>query len=148
MDTTELDKAYTELLDTAETVGSGGTPPRGEWTAAQILAHVALITAATTVTASTLAAGVVATYDNRLAQDTWTLDHVIAITGGLPELRDRIGLQGRALSAIVAALSETELDMAVPALLLSNGALALDTGVPMRDLIGGLAATEIPGHAA
>lgn len=82
MDTTALDKAYADLLDAADTVGGGDAPPPGEWNAGQVLAHVVLVTAATVVTASTLAAGVVATYDNRLAQDTWTLDHLIAITGG------------------------------------------------------------------
>lgn len=148
MDTTALDKAYADLLDAADTVGGGDAPPPGEWNAGQVLAHVVLVTAATVVTASTLATGVVATYDNRLAQDTWTLDHLIAITGGPRELRNRIALQGQALGAIVTSLSESELDTAVPALLLSNGALALDAQVPMRALIDGLATTEIPGHAA
>jgi DinB superfamily len=150
MDTTELDEAYRDLLDAADAVATANnavTPPPGEWNADQILAHVLLVNAATITAASTLPSGVVATYDNRLAQDTWTIDRVITITGGTQELRNRIRLQGTALSAIVAGLSKTELDIAVPAILLSNGALLVDAQVPMRGLIDGLAGTELPGHA-
>jgi hypothetical protein len=149
MDTTPLRDAYRTLLDAATTVADAGAPapPHGEWTAEQILAHVTLINAATIATAATVASGAVATYDNRIASDTWTLARVITLAGGSAGLRQRIGQQAEALCALSGpALSETELDTPVPTLLVSNGALLVDRPLPLRDLLTGLARVELPGH--
>jgi hypothetical protein len=90
MDITALDEAYRDLLAAADAVATADndvTPPPGEWNADQILAHAVLVNAATIAATSTLASGVVATYDNRLALDTWTIDRVIAITGDTQQPR-------------------------------------------------------------
>lgn len=151
MDTTPLRDAYRALLDAAATVADSGdtspVPPTGEWNADQILAHVAIINATTITTVSSAATGATATYDNRIALDTWTIDRVIALAGGNTGLRDRIGLQGDALCALGGPmLSEAELDTLVPTLLLSNDTVLVDQPVPLRDLITGLAEVELPGH--
>ena len=151
LETATLRDAYRGLLDAAATVaGSGGTspvPPPGEWNADQILAHVALVSAATIAAVSSVASGANTTYDNRIALDTWTIERTIALAGGESGLRDRIRLQGDALCALGGPmLSETELDTLVPARLLSNDAVLVDQPVPLRDLITGLADVEIPGH--
>jgi hypothetical protein len=149
LDTTPLQDAYRALLDAADTVAGHGetSPPAGEWTADQILAHVALVNAATITAVSAAATGATTTYDNRIAQDPWTLDRVIALAGGNAGLRDRIRLQGDALCALGGPmLSDTELDTPVPALLLSNGTVVVNQPVPLRDLITGLADMELPGH--
>ena len=150
MDTTPLGAAYRALLETAATVAESGetnTPPAGEWNADQILAHVAIVTATTIAAASRVASGENATYDNRVAQDAWTIDRVIARAGGNAALRERIRLQGEALCTLGPALSEAELDTPVPALLLSNDKVLVDQPLPLRDLILGLADAELPGHA-
>jgi hypothetical protein len=54
------------------------------------LAHVSLITAATIAAVATIAAGANSTYDNRVAQDGWTIEHTIALAGGNAGLRERI----------------------------------------------------------
>lgn len=150
MDSDQLRAAYRSLFDAAATVtGSGGpnTPPPGEWTADQILAHVSLVTAATIGAASAIASGANATYDNRLALDTWTIDRVITLAGGTAGLVDRLQRQADALCALAGpTLSDTELDTPVPTRLLSNGACVVDQLVPLRDLFAGLAGTEVPGH--
>jgi hypothetical protein len=151
LDTTPLRDAYRALLDAAATVADSGdtspTPPAGEWNADQILAHVALLNAATITTVSCAASGTTTTYDNRVAQDNWTIDRVIALAGGNTGLRDRIRLQGEALCTLGGPmLSEAELNTPVPTLLLSNGKVLLDQPVPLRDLITGLAEVELPGH--
>ncbi|MFJ3306295.1 hypothetical protein ACIPSA_24890 [Streptomyces sp. NPDC086549] len=151
MDTTPLRHAYRALLDAAATVAdSGGTspvPPAGEWNADQILAHVAVINAATITAVSSVASGTNTTYDNRMAQDAWTLERVIALAGGNAGLRDRIRVQGDALCALGGPmLSEGELDTLVPTLLLSNGTVLVDQPMPLRDLVTGLAEAELPGH--
>ncbi|MDX6240460.1 MAG: hypothetical protein QOG10_5280 [Kribbellaceae bacterium] len=151
MDTTPLRDAYRALLDAAATVADSGdtspVPPAGEWNADQILAHVAIVNATTIATVSSVATGAIATYDNRIALDTWTIDRVIALAGGNTGLRDRIRLQGDALCALGGPmLSEAELDTSVPTLLLSNDMVLVDQPVPLRDLITGLAEVELPGH--
>lgn len=151
MDTTPLRDAYRALLDAAATVADSGdtspVPPPGEWNADQILAHVALVNAATIAAVSSAASGAITTYDNRIALDTWTIERVTALAGGGAGLRDRIRLQGDALCSLGGPmLSETELDTLVPTLLLSNGQVLVDQPVRLRDLITGLAETELPGH--
>ncbi|MGW4410662.1 hypothetical protein ACWEJ6_41960 [Nonomuraea sp. NPDC004702] len=130
--------------------GDGGAvPPAGEWTADQILAHVAIVTATTIAAASSVASGTNTTYDNRTAQDTWTIERVIARAGGNAGLRERVRRQGDALCALGGpALSEAELDTPVPTLLLSNGTVLVDQAVPLRDLLTGLADVELPAHTA
>ena len=148
MDTTPLRDAYRALLDAADTVGdSSAAPAAGEWNAAQVLAHVSLVSAATIATAARVAAGANTTYDNRLAQDAWTINRVVALAGGTAGLRERIRLQGDALCAFGGpALSEAELDTPVPALLLSHGEVLVDQPLRLRDILTGLAEGELPGH--
>ena len=157
MDTTALRDAYRTLLEAAAVVagsgsgsGSGGTnpvPPAGEWNADQVLAHVTLVGAATISAVSAVASAANTTYDNRMAQDAWTLERVIARAGGSAGLRDRIRIQGEALCALGGpTLSEAELDTPVPTLLLSHDTVLVDQPVPLRDLVTGLAEVELPGH--
>jgi hypothetical protein len=150
MDTARLRDAYRALLEAAATVADAGDtspPPAGEWNADQILAHVAIVTATTVAAASCVASGANTTYDNRIAQDTWTIDRVIVHAGGNAGLRERIRLQGEALCTLSGpALSKAELDTLVPTLLLSHDKVLVDQPVQLRDLIMGLADAELPGH--
>lgn len=147
MDTTPLRDAHRALLDATTTAADAGTaPPPGEWTADQILAHVALIDAATLAAASLVASGTHTTYDNRVAHDAWTLDRTITRAGGTAGLRERIRHHGEALCALVPALSEAELDTPVPSLLISQGKLLVDQPLRLRDILTGLADAELPGH--
>jgi hypothetical protein len=150
-DTAPLRDAYRALLDAAAAVANSdhpsAIPPAGEWNADQILAHVAIVTASTIATASCVASGTNATYDNRMALDTWTIERLIARAGGQAGLRDRIRRQGDSLCALGGpALSEAELDTLVPTLLVSNGTVLVDQLVPLRELMTGLAEVELPTH--
>jgi hypothetical protein len=147
LDTAPLRDAYRALLDAAAAVAAsddpGPVPPAGEWNADQILAHVAIVTA----TACCVASGTGATYDNRLALDTWTIERLIARAGGNAGLRARISQHGDSLCALGGpALSEAELGTLVPTLLLSGGTVLADQLVPLRELITGLADVELPAH--
>ncbi|MFI6843292.1 hypothetical protein OG535_10875 [Kitasatospora sp. NBC_00085] len=151
LDTTPLRDAYRTFLDAAATVAASDrprpAPPAGEWNADQILAHVSLVSATTITAVSSVASGAIATYDNRVALDTWTIDRVIALAGDNAGLRNRVRLQGEALCALGGPmLSEAELDTQVPTLLLSNGALLVDRLMPLRNLVTGLADVELPSH--
>lgn len=152
MDTTSLRDAYRTLLEAAATVADADAvpvPPAGEWNADQVLAHVAIIGAATISTLSAVTSGTPTTYDNRASQDAWTLAHVADVAGGNEGLRERIRTQGEALCVLAGpVLSETELDTLVPSLLVSNDTILVDQPMPLRDIINGLAEVELPGHAA
>lgn len=160
-DTDSLREAYRALLDAAEATEAAGTgagadgdaglapPPDGEWDADQILAHVSILSATTLAAVSAIAAGSHAAYDNRLAQDAWTLDRTIELAGGNVGLRDRLRLQAEALCAVSGglALSGSELDTLVPTRLVSHGKVLVDQPVTLRAILDGMAGTEIPGHA-
>lgn len=151
MDTIPLRNAYRALLDAAATVADSGDPsplpPTGEWNADQILAHVAIVNAATIAAVSAIASGANTTYDNRIALDTWTIERLIALAGGNAGLRDRIRLQADALCTLGGpVLSDAELDTPVPTRLLSKDTVMVDQPMPLRDLITGLAEAELPGH--
>jgi hypothetical protein len=151
LDTAPLRDAYRALLDAAAAVADSdhpsAIPPAGEWNADQILAHVAIVTASTIATASCVASGTNATYDYRMALDTWTIERLIARAGGQAGLRDRIRRHGDSLCALGGpALSEAELDTLVPTLLVSNGTVLVDQLVPLRELMTGLAEVELPTH--
>jgi hypothetical protein len=152
MENTPLRNAFRELLDAAATVADSAdpspVPPAGEWNADQILAHVALINAATLTATAAVTAGTNTTYDNRLAHDPWTIERVIALAGGNAGLRERIRGQGDALCALSGpALSEAELDTPVPTLLIAKSAVLVDQPLALRDILIGLAEAELPGHA-
>jgi hypothetical protein len=152
MDTTPLRDAYRAVLDAAATVAKADPvpmPAAGEWNADQILAHVSIVNAATISTLSAITAATHTTYDNRVSHDGWTLAHVIEIAGGNGGLRERILAQGEALCVLAGpTMSETELDTLVPARLVSKDTILVDQPIPLRDIITGLAAVELPGHAA
>lgn len=152
MDTTPLRDAYRDLLDAAATVAKADPapiPPAGEWTADQILAHVAIVNAATISTLSAITSGATSSYDNRVSQDAWTLAHVIDMAGGNEGLRRRIHAQGEALCVLAGSiLSETESATLVPARLVSKDTILVDRPITARDIITGLADMELPGHAA
>jgi hypothetical protein len=151
MDTTGLRDSYRALLGAAATVADAGDPgplpPAGEWNADQILAHVAIINAATIAAVSAISSGANATYDNRIALDTWTIERLIALAGGNAGLRDRIRLQADALCTLGGPmLSDDEVNTLVPTRLLSKDTVLVDQPVPLRDLLTGLAEVELPGH--
>ena len=148
MDTTRLRDAYATLLVAAAHVarrsGDTVTPPAGD--ADRILAHIALVDAATLATAATIASGAAATYDNRLSHEAWTTRRVRARAGGNAGLQDRIRRQGEALCVLGTALSDAELDTAIPTLLLSDDEALVDQPVPLRAILTGLAEDHLPRH--
>ncbi len=150
LDTTAVREAYRALLEAAAAVadsGWPGAPAPGEWNGDQILAHVCLVTAGTIASVATVAAGEHATYDNRIALDTWTIDRVADQAGGYTGLVERLRCQAEILCGFGgSALTEAELNSPVPLLGLNGGALLTDAVLRMRDLFTGLAEIEIPNH--
>jgi hypothetical protein len=150
MDASNLRSAYAELLDVADAIASRGQaePPTGEWDAAQVLAHVALVNAATIAATCSVASGAVSTYDNRLSQDKVTIGRMADLVGGLDGLRGRIREQAEALCALVAGLTDAELATRFPAYLVSHDRLMVADVISLGDIVTGLVSNELPGHTA
>lgn len=151
MDTARLRDAVRSLLQAVDVLTDAGDrrvpPPPGEWDADHILAHVSLVNAVTLAAAYTVAAGCIPSYDNRIAQDRWTIARTVERAGGTAGLRARIRSQTEALCMLGdPTLSESDLDTPAPTLLVSNGTVLVDRQIPLRDLLSGLAEQEIPGH--
>ncbi|WP_189348791.1 DinB family protein [Zhihengliuella salsuginis] len=151
METQTLERAYDAFLATAERVVAERDVSRpgddGGWSAEQVLAHVALVDAATLEAAARIAAGGRAVYDNRVSLDASTIGATIAAAGGAAGLIERIRSQGAALGLLVGSvLSDPELARKVPALLVSGDDVVLDATLTLEEIVGGLAADHLPRH--
>lgn len=150
MDSTSLRLAYAALLQAADTVaaaGAGATAPPDEWDADQQLAHLVAVDATIIAVACSVAAGALATFDNRLSLDPHNLARIRGRAKSQAQLRDRIRVQGQALCQIVEQLSEDELDQPIPTLLMSGSTLLVDQPVTLGDLLQGIADDHLPRHA-
>jgi hypothetical protein len=149
MDSASLRRAYTQFLDAAETVAHAGSllaPPPGQWDADQQLAHVVAVDAGILATACAVAAGGLATFDNRLSLDPVNLARITRECGDSAGLRRRIRAQGQALCAVTDVLGAQELDRPIPTLLMSGASLLVDQPLRLRELISGLADDHLPRH--
>ena len=147
MDTKTLQTAYRDFV----TVAQGGTfaaPPAGEWTAAQILAHIVAADTGITSIALGVASGQRPSYDNRYSLDPWNLARLIDQSqSDLPGLVELVQLRGRLLCDIAELLSASELDTPVHCLILSGCEVMADTAQPLGRLIQGVGAVHLPRHA-
>ena len=150
MDVSQIHDAHDRFLETAARVAEAGgsdlPSPTGEWNFDQIMAHVALVDAASLAVVSSVAAGVNTVFDNRVLLDQWTIEQVIARSTATT-LAGRIRSLQHALCAVAGdVLSDPELDTPVPSLLLSNDQLLVNEPTTVRALVDGLASNELPGH--
>jgi hypothetical protein len=147
MNVNPLKSAYETLVAAAETaVVTDQAPPPEEWNAEEILAHICLINIITITAACSVASAAVATYDNRIAHDLWTLHRVAALGTGPAALPARIRGHADALTAIAGDLSDTELATSIPTLLVSRQEVLVDAPMSLQALLDGLVTTELPGH--
>ncbi|MDL4772740.1 hypothetical protein [Actinomadura xylanilytica] len=145
MDTTALRSVYEKLLDVAATPDLGDAADGG-WNADQVLAHLLSVDAAIAAVALGVVAGSRPTFDNRISQNTWNLDRIIAEHAGTAELIDHVRSQAAVLCDIADQLSREAASVLVPTILLSNDALVMDRPVPLAVLIDGLAESHVPDH--
>ncbi len=141
MDTTTLRQAYRDLLAVAET-GSFQPPPPGEWDASHLLAHVASVDAAITAVALAVASGQRPAYDNRVSLDPSNLDRLAAA-----DTADTVRKHGELLCSVAEELSDHDLEVLIPALIVSKDQVVLDQPVPLGALIQALGDFHLPQHA-
>jgi hypothetical protein len=144
MDTQALRSAYDGLLAVAQ-AGDFHDPPPHQWSAAEVLAHVATNDQLLTEVTRQVAAGHMLSYDNapaiaeshlrRLAEQlSW--DELIA------EVRRRADLLIEAVDALDSAHAETLVDSRI----VDAGQVRVDDAVPWSRLLLAQSQTHIPMH--
>jgi hypothetical protein len=146
MSNVKLSEGHRELAALART-GGFGPPPPGEWTAEQVLAHVACADTAIASVALRVAAGERPGYDNRPSLDVVNLARIIAEAGDLAGLADLVEQRGEILASAAGALSPTAGVVLVPVLIVSGDQLVVDQPWPIADLVSGVSTVHLPRHA-
>jgi hypothetical protein len=146
MDTAKLYEGHRELAALAR-AGGFGPPPPGEWTAQQVLAHVACADTAIASVTLRVAAGERPGYDNRPSLDVVNLARIIADAGDLAGLADLVEQRGELLTAAARALSPADRTVLVPVLIVSGEQLVVDEPWSMEDLVIGVGTFHLPRHA-
>jgi len=145
LDTSGLRRAYAEL-DGVARGGGFGPPPPGEWDAEHTLAHIASADAAIASATLGVVAGQRPAYDNRVNQDESNLQWIIRQAGGLPGLIDLVRRNGELLCSAAAQLSEEQLNLQLPVLIVSGDEIVVDEPRPLRALIEGIGRAHLPMH--
>ena len=146
MDVTGMRTSLGEFLAVAE-AGGFGPPPAGEWDAERMLAHVASALASGAAAGLAIASGQRVAYDNRISLDEWNLQRIVAEAGGLAGVVGLVRRYGELLCEVAAGLTEGELDVSLPVLIVSRDQLLVDTPRPIGSLLAGLCENHLPRHA-
>lgn len=147
MDIEKLHRAHEEFLAVVAD-GGFGPPPAGEWNAERVLAHVAAADMGFASAALAIAAGQRPVYDNRYSLDEWNLHRMVAAAGGLPGLADLVRRQGELLCAVAGTLTDEDLAVELPILIVSGPELMVDEPRPIGQMLAGLGEFHVPMHAA
>jgi hypothetical protein len=139
MDTTGLRTAYESFAVEAE-AGGFGPPPAGEWTAGQVVAHVArndhLLAAAT----ASILDGRPAALDNRPALDLGALD-------SLADPIAAVRASGARLCDLLDRLTDEQAATVIPVFIQDGDRIAVDRPMPWGVLMGVQASHHLPAHA-
>lgn len=132
MDSTELRAAYAAFLAEAA-AGGFGPPPPGEWTDAEIVAHIARNDELLAATTEQVLAGEPASFDNRPA---------------LRELdRSDVAATGARLCDLVDRLTDAQAATVVPVFIQDGDRIAVDQPMPWGALLRAQSGFHLPAHA-
>lgn len=128
-----LESAYASFFAEAENDGFGA-PPAGEWTADEVLAHVALNDLAMIGVCQAIVHGRTITFANERCQDPVVLRRWSDAAGDRAGLIDRGRATSRQVIAALARLTPEQLATEVHCHLLHAGAVMLDAPRPWGDV--------------
>jgi len=145
MDTSGLEKAYLDLLDVAR-AGGFGDPPKGEWPAATLLAHVAINDRLLANVTRAIANGLDPVYDNAPSQARKDLDHFANAAGGVDGLIPIVQDSGLELIRAAALLDDKSAGHLVSMRILDGNEFALDQPLPWGKALEIHARVHLPAH--
>jgi hypothetical protein len=141
-----MEDAYADFV--AETAnGPFRAPADGEWSAEQIVAHVARNHEELIRVTELLLSGDPVSYDNREPTDTRALDAYVASYGGLRGLADRVAETVTVLRDLSSRLDERGATP-VPVRIQDGAEVVVDQPVPWAKLLETDATVHVPRHLA
>ncbi len=141
-----LAAAYEQFFAEAA-AGGFADPPAGEWTADQVVAHVAVNDDAMATICRSLVHEGATTFDNRNANDHATLDTLVADASGTAALIATARQRARVLIGLLATLDDDQRASEVSCHLVDHGEVVLDRPLPWGQLaIGTQANFHLPLH--
>lgn len=84
-----------------------------------------------------IAAGQRPAYDNRPSLDEWNLQRVVREARGAGDMAGLVRRYGELLCGIAAGLTERELEVSLPVLIISKDQVLVDEPRPLRSLLAG-----------
>ena len=147
MDDGDLRRAYDALAEAARS-GEFGSPPAGEWTATQVLAHVIASDRAMCAATAELLDDGEPSFVNDAAQRLMVLDAIVASCEGLDELIVEMRRQGRELCALVQMLDESVAARTVSVHLTDHDDVRVHGPMPWQTILAIHAASHLPTHTA
>lgn len=146
IDISALSAAYASFFEEAEQ-GGFGEPPVGEWTAEQVVAHVALNDRAMMAVSESIVNGEPTGFRNEAVQEPGALAELISEFDGMAGLIE----QGRAIAAqavaVAEGLSADQLKTVIDCRFVSDGELAFEQPMPWEMVAVLIQATKhLPGH--
>lgn len=144
METAELRRAYDVLLAEVD-AGSFGPPPPGEWTAEQVVAHVAANDELLIETTEAVIAGSPWSYYNHNALHNPELDALIAERGGLTGLAGAIRSSSQRLCDLTSRLG-VHGETLVHTLIRDGFEIRIDEPLPWGRVIDLHGRLHLPAH--
>jgi hypothetical protein len=133
MDTSALRKAYEAFAVEAD-AGGFGPPPPGEWSAGQVVAHLARNDDLLAEVTAAILAGRTASFDNRPSLDP------------APAPVEVLRASGARLCDLADRLTEEQAATVVPVLIQDGEEIAVDQPMPWGVLLGIQASFHLPAH--
>ncbi len=140
MDTDLLIRAFDDFLDAAEC--GGFEQPLSGWDAPRVMAHVLAVNNHVMSTALAVRAGLRVAYDNRPTREETNLRRIIREG----DVTTRIRRGGELLRAVVEQLTDADLEVALPVLVVSDDQVLVDEALPLLWLVNEVAANHLPQH--
>jgi hypothetical protein len=145
MQTEQLAAAYDAFLAEAA-AGRFGPPPAGEWSARQLVAHIAVNDGLLVEAVEGILAGDSARFDNSTAADWAKVTAFADEHGGLDGTVVAARLSAARLCDAAGRLTDEQAATELPVFILDGAEVAVDQPMPLGRLLGVQASFHLPAH--
>ncbi|MFB9233932.1 hypothetical protein ACFFWC_00025 [Plantactinospora siamensis] len=145
MDTAVLRRGYELVLAEIE-AGGFGPPPEGEWTAEQVVAHLAANDELLAEATEAVLAGAPYAYYNHNALHRPQLDGLVAECGGLAGLATLLRATSQRLCSLIDRLDAVAADVPVETHIRDGDRIVIDEPVPWGRVVDIHERVHLPAH--